>query len=175
MVYNANVKVSRLNVWNGRRNMEKDFAVFKCIFGLQHAFFQVLHSQLGGMEAHPRQGPILGMLLHADGLSQADLVREMNVSAATVAVSLARLEKLGFVTRQRNQSNQRANVLALTEKGRQEAARMEQVMRELGQVALTGFSGQEIKEIITCFQRMKSNLHQHYHMKECVQPHASDD
>ena len=106
------------------------------MFRLQHVFFEAVRSQLDGAEVHPRQGPILGLLLHRDGISQADLVREMHVSAATVAVSISRLEKLGYVTRVRNQRNQRANVLALTDQGRKEAMRLERLMLDIGLAAL---------------------------------------
>jgi len=107
---------------------------------------------------HPRQGPILSLLLHQQGLSQADLRREMKVSAATVAVSLARLEKLGFVTRARNQSNQRANVLALTEKGEEAAIRLQELMQRVGKAALAGFSEDELQRLANFFQRMERNI-----------------
>ncbi|MCL1855389.1 MAG: MarR family transcriptional regulator [Clostridia bacterium] len=98
------------------------------------------------------------MLLHHQGLSQADLRREMKVSAATVAVSLARLEKLGFVTRERNRSNQRANVLMLTEKGVEAAICLQGAMQRVGQAALAGFSEEELQNLASFFQRMERNI-----------------
>ena len=156
-------------------------ALFKSVLDLQHAFFESVRSQMGNAMVHPRQGPILSLLLHQQGLSQADLRREMKVSAATVAVSLARLEKLGFVTRERNQNNQRANVLTLTEKGEEAAIRLQGVMQRVGQAALEGFSEEELLALANFFQRMERNilgLCQHALKQDSVKEgggcHASD-
>ena len=125
-------------------------------------FFQCLHAKATTEQVHPGQGPILGYLLHNGGGSQADIVRLMHVSAATVAVSVARLEKLGFVTRERNQANQRANVLLLTEKGRNAAIKMQQVMEEMGSAALKGFSAEECKTMEGYCSRIIQNLRSQY-------------
>jgi DNA-binding MarR family transcriptional regulator len=149
--------------------------IFRNVFRLQHVFFEAVRSQLGGAEVHPRQGPILGLLLHHEGISQADLVREMRVSAATVAVSLSRLEKLGYVTRVRNQQNQRANILALTEEGRKEATRMEKLMWEIGHAALEGLSESDIAMAASLFGEMVENIMRKFGIKECDRDHASDE
>ena len=145
--------------------MEEGKRFFQKIFGVQHVFFQCLHA-MGVEHVHPRQGPILGFLLHGGEGSQADIVRKMKVSAATVAVSISRLEKLGFVTRERNQENQRANVLRLTEKGRAVAVQMEAIMKEMSEVALEGFTSEEQEAMERYCDRMCKNLQQHYKAKE---------
>ncbi|MEA5016533.1 MAG: MarR family winged helix-turn-helix transcriptional regulator [Candidatus Limiplasma sp.] len=142
---------------------------------MQHVFFEAVRSQLDGAEVHPRQGPILGLLLHKDGISQADLVREMHVSAATVAVSLSRLEKLGYVTRARNERNQRANVLALTEQGRREAMRMEKLMLDIGRAALEGFSESDKAAAASLFGQMVENIRRKYGIKEWEKEHAPNE
>lgn len=145
------------------------------MFRLQHVFFEAVRSQLDGAEVHPRQGPILGLLLHRDGISQADLVREMHVSAATVAVSISRLEKLGYVTRVRNQRNQRANVLALTDQGRKEAMRLERLMLDIGQAALEGFSESDKIATASLFEQMVENIRRKYGIKECEKEHGPNE
>lgn len=145
------------------------------MFRLQHVFFEAVRSQLDGAEVHPRQGPILGLLLHRDGISQADLVREMRVSAATVAVSISRLEKLGYVTRVRNQRNQRANVLALTDQGRKEAMRLERLMLDIGQAALEGFSESDKIATASLFEQMVENIRRKYGIKECEKEHGPNE
>lgn len=149
--------------------------IFQHVFRLQHVFFEAVRSQLDGAEVHPRQGPILGLLLHKDGISQADLVREMHVSAATVAVSLSRLEKLGYVTRARNERNQRANVLALTEQGRREAMRMEKLMLDIGRAALEGFSESDKAAAASLFGQMVENIRRKYGIKEWEKEHAPNE
>ncbi len=145
---------------------------FPRLFGLQHQFFGCVHALMGSDHVHPRQGPILCLILHSEGMSQADIVRKMNVSAATVAVSLARLEKLGLILREKNQQNQRANVLRLTEKGREMARHLEWVMSEIARIALTDFTPEEVETLSGYCERMTLNLQNKYGLKECVHKHA---
>ena len=134
---------------------------------LPKLYFDCLRRCLGNDEhAHPRQGPMLCLLLRMDGMSQADLVRELDVSAATVAVSLARLERLGYVQRERNIHNQRANILRLTQKGREEAQRMQRAMHQLCRQAIAGLSEEECALMHGIGNRMIENLHRAYENAE---------
>lgn len=142
--------------------MQEMKGLFFKVLGIKHAFFQCMHTQGVADQVHPGQGPILGFLLHAGGGSQADIVRTLNVSAATVAVSVARLEKLELVTRERNQANRRANVLMLTERGREVALHMEQAMNEVACAALKGFDAGERKTLESYCDRMMENFKTHY-------------
>ena len=146
---------------NDKREMIEGF------LELPKLYFDCLRRSLGHNEhAHPRQGPLLCLLLRMDGMSQADLVRELDVSAATVAVSLARLERLGYVQRERNMHNQRANVLRLTQKGREEAERMQQAMRQLCQEAIAGLSDEECALMHRIRRQMIENLRKTYENAE---------
>jgi len=142
--------------------MDETQQLINKVFNVRQMFFQCLHTKALSEPVHPAQAPILGYLLHNGGGSQADIVRLMHVSAATVAVSVARLEKLGFVTRERNQANQRANVLQLTEKGRNAALQMQQVMEEMGRVALKGFSAEDCRMMEGYCSRIIQNLQSQY-------------
>lgn len=133
--------------------------VFSVLFELQREYLEHVRQALGSDSAHPRQGPILGLLLAMDGVSQADLVRRLGVSAATVAVSIARLERLGYVQRERNLHNQRANVLALTEEGRVQAQKLQTAMCAACSQALYGISEKDRKEFAALIARMADNLH----------------
>ena len=139
---------------------------FLKFFEIKRAFFQALHACNTAEQAHPGQVPILCLLLRTGESSQADIVRKMKVSAATVAVSVARLERLGLITRERNQTNQRANVLHLTEKGQKVAAEMNRTVAKLEETALLGFSAEEKLFIENCCDRMIQNLQDHCIEKE---------
>lgn len=138
--------------------MEQGESVFWKLGHLHRAFFEVVRSQSDAVHLHPKQGPIIGTLLCHDGLSQADLVRELNVSAATVAVSISRLEKLDMLKRVRDKDNRRAYILTLTEKGRMEGERMQQSMCSAEQIALQGFTLEEKRRLEGYCQRMLHNL-----------------
>ena len=137
--------------------MEEPRGLFRHMFNLQRVFFECVRIRLGNdMSIHPKQGPIMGILLKNEGLSQADLVRELGVTAATVAVSISRLERLGYVRRERNEKNQRANVLSLTET----------VLMEVRDAALKGFDDAELDQIMAYCGRMTRNLRTRYQQGE---------
>ncbi|MEG0740986.1 MAG: MarR family transcriptional regulator [Clostridia bacterium] len=125
---------------------------------MQRFYFEVVREKIGDQPIHPKQGPILGALMHHDGLSQADLVRMLGVRAATVAVSIGRLEKLGFVKREHDEHNRRAYVLALTEAGRSEAEMVQNAMEEVRDGALMDFTDQELECISSYCERMLQNM-----------------
>ena len=132
--------------------------VFCELFELQREYLEHVRLALGNDSAHPRQGPILGLLLAMEGVSQVDLVRQLGVSAATVAVSIARLERLGYVRRERNQRNQRANVLALTEEGRAQAERLQCAISQTCGDALAGIAEEDIARFTDLLMQMIRNL-----------------
>ena len=132
--------------------------VIEAMFNLQRQYLEYVREHLGSESAHPRQGPILQLLMTMDGVSQADLMRKLGVSAATVAVSIARLERLGYVKRERNQRNQRANILALTAEGRQQAQRLQVAMIQACDTALRGLTEDDRNHFINITARMAENL-----------------
>ncbi|MEG0493873.1 MAG: MarR family transcriptional regulator [Clostridia bacterium] len=139
--------------------MEPHLPVLRIIFQVQRTYFDCVRAIMGDdHHIHPRQGPIMGILLHNDGLSQADLVRRMNVTAATVAVSISRLEKLDYVKRVRNELNQRANVLALTSEGRKKAQMIEDTMLKVRDRAIAGLSNEDLDKMAGYCDRMYQNL-----------------
>lgn len=139
--------------------MDKNQSMLWCMMGVSRVFFECVREQ--AKEAcllHPKQGPVIGVLLDHDGLSQADLVRQMGVSAATVAVSISRLEKLGMIRRVRDAGNRRAYILTLTDKGRQEGRRMREIMQRTEMLTVRGFSQNELDQMNDYCQRMLHNL-----------------
>ncbi len=137
------------------------------MLGIARLYFDCVSAQLGEAEhVHPRQAPILGMLLHNEGMSQADLARALKVTPATVAVSAARLERLGLICRRRNARNQRANVLALTQTGRAKAQRLLEAMEAVRLAAFEGFSEEELAQLDSYCARMTQNLRGRYQSGE---------
>lgn len=147
--------------------MEEKRSIFQCMAEMQRLFFDCARAQMGNRASiHPKQGPVLGFLLCRGHCSQADLVRELHVSAATVAVSISRLERLGYVRRERNKQNQRANVISLTDTGRAEALKLQAALREVSHAALMDFNAEELDTIERYCERISANLRAHYHKGE---------
>ena len=91
-------------------------------------------------------------------MSQAEVARALNVTAATVAVSAARLEKLGYVARRVNEDNRRANVIGLTEAGKAEARRLGDLMDRVSREALCGLTAEERARMLRLCDVITGNL-----------------
>ena len=65
------------------------------------------------------QPPILGLLYQHDGMSQKEMAGALNLSPATMTVTLKRMEKAGLVRREMDEHDQRILRVHLSEQGRQ--------------------------------------------------------
>jgi MarR family transcriptional regulator, organic hydroperoxide resistance regulator len=66
---------------------------------------------------HGGQIFVLNSLWNSDGLSQAELVKQLNLSAPTVYNMVGRLSETGFVTVSQDEDDARISRIFLTEKG----------------------------------------------------------
>lgn len=101
---------------------------------------------------------MLAVLARGGEMSQAEVARALNVTAATVAVSAARLEKLGYVARRVNEDNRRANVIGLTEAGKAEARRLGDLMDRVSREALCGLTAEERARMLRLCDVITGNL-----------------
>lgn len=90
--------------------------------------------------------------------SQRQVARQMNLSPATVAVSLRTLERDGYVERSADQQDQRRNRVALTDKGRQAVEKCGESFRAVDERMLAGFTPEEKARLTGFFTRMLDNL-----------------
>jgi len=66
----------------------------------------------------PGQFPVLLSLWHEDGLTQRQLLDRLDVEQATLANTLARMERDGLIHRTPHPTDRRAQIIVLTEHGR---------------------------------------------------------
>lgn len=82
----------------------------------------------------PAQFPILLELWQKDGLSQQELVERADLKQATIANTLARMERDGLITREPNPDDARSRLIMLTEQARalQQQSEVRGPMAQLG-------------------------------------------
>lgn len=86
-----------------------------------------------------------------------ELAREMDIDAGAVTRMLDRLEAKGLVSRNRSDTDRRVVQLALTETGRAAAAQVPQVLAEVNNDMLRGFSAQEHQQLRHYLERLMAN------------------
>ena len=93
---------------------------------------------------------------HAD-CSQTAIAEKMEISPPAVAVTLKKLEKGGYISRQCLEEDNRVNEVVVTEKGRQAISESIVCFQEVESAILKGFSDQEMEQLSGFLQRMIAN------------------
>lgn len=90
--------------------------------------------------------------------SQKELAKSMEVSTATIAVSLKKLEKGGYIQKIMDKSDNRFNQIVITEKGNQVVEQSKQIFDDSEKKILQGFTDEEKSTLYAMIQRLHDNL-----------------
>ena len=101
---------------------------------------------------------IMRALLHKDGCSQLELVRQTHLTPPTVSVTLRRMESEGLVLRRQNELDQRAVCVFLTEKGKAHNEEIRKRLQALDAELMRDFSAEEIELLRKMLERMRDNI-----------------
>lgn len=101
---------------------------------------------------------ILRELSFKAGVCQLDLARATHLKAPTISVALNKMENEGLVTRIADEMDLRATRVYLTEKGLDINNQLRDRIHEADKVALSDFTEQEKKTLISLLERIKNNL-----------------
>ena len=115
-------------------------------------------SLLNDSGLHPGQPRILEYIRSHPGCTQKETADELDVTPASAAASLKRLEKAGLVERRPDDSDARRNRLFLTEQG---IARLEENKKRfeaLDQAMFAGFQEDEVEAFRRACEKMFDNL-----------------
>lgn len=91
----------------------------------------------------PAQFPILIELWQKDGLSQQELVERADLKQATIANTLARMERDGLIVREPNPEDARSRLIMLTEHARALQRQSTEIAQKINQEALSDLSADE--------------------------------
>ncbi|WP_124067959.1 MarR family transcriptional regulator [Clostridium sp. E02] len=106
------------------------------------------------------QHQILMMLARHSNISQKEIAQHLYVSTATIAVSVKKLEKGGYITRVVDQDDNRMNKLGLTEMGWDMVKCSQEYFHTVETQMFTGFTKEELSEMEQMLDRIYTNLSQ---------------
>lgn len=101
---------------------------------------------------------MLSHIFHHEGISQRELAQQLEISPPSIAVTAKRLEKLGYISRQMDEKDNRMNILNTTEEGRAILGRTWQEYIGIDQRMFKGFSNEELEIIARFYARLEENL-----------------
>jgi DNA-binding MarR family transcriptional regulator len=106
---------------------------------LARGFNRSLGTRASQLGFSPGQFPVLLELWGEDGLTQRQLLDRLDIEQATLANTLARMERDGLIDRRPHPSDRRATQIFLTEKARAIEAPALAAADEADQALFTGF------------------------------------
>lgn len=79
---------------------------------------KVLNKRAAALGFSPGQFPVLLELWHEDNVTQRQLLDRLDIEQATLANTLSRMERDGLIGRKPHPKDKRAQIIALSDKGR---------------------------------------------------------
>lgn len=121
---------------------------------------RLIEKKLEGTGIHRAQHRLLMSLADNQFVSQVDLARHLEVTPATIAVSLKSMEKDGLICRKVKGEDNRANFVELTEKGKRIVEDSREYFDSVDEQMYQGFSQEERKELSNYLDRVYDNMNQ---------------
>lgn len=125
---------------------------------LMHRVHNAFHTRLMRIGLYRGQPPVLYFLSERGPMSQKELADILELSPATMTVTLKRMEKSGLVARHTDPSDQRVQLVHVTDYGREMSERAQEILTAVRDECLSGFTDRELQEIVGHIDRMERNL-----------------
>jgi DNA-binding MarR family transcriptional regulator len=106
---------------------------------LAKGFSRSLQQRSETLGFSPGQFPLLIELWNEDGLTQRQLIDRLDIEQATMANTLARMERDGLIERRQHPTDKRAQQIFLTSKARDMEADAKQAAIDADQALFNGF------------------------------------
>lgn len=140
--------------------MEEDIykkTIFKLLQTCRHHKYS-MNLQIQETGVYESQHRLLMHLSEHPDYTQKELAEDMHISPATVAVTLKKLERGGYVSRQMDALDNRCNRLVLTERGKEVVEASYSIFWRLDRMTLEGFTEAEIAQFCSYLDRIYDNL-----------------
>ena len=116
--------------------------------------FKGLHEQIAPLGLAPAQFMTLLELWREDGLTQKQLVERLDVEQATMANTIARMERDGLIERRPHPEDRRARSIHMTEKAKSLEADATKAAMRVNEDMLTPLTKEERENFIKTMQEI---------------------
>jgi DNA-binding MarR family transcriptional regulator len=116
----------------------------------------------GGRDAFRGQGKILLILNEHDNISQKDLAEEMGMTPQSTAEFVHKLEKKGYVKKNKSPEDARVSLVSLTDAGRENVSELSQTAPD----GLKYISEKEKKDLLKILSKLVDGMREDFENKE---------
>ena len=141
---------------------EREHELVHLLHIVDRNFKRSIDKKVGSTGVYRSQHKLLMMLGRHPDCSQTELAEKMEVSPAAIAVSLKKLEKGGFVSRQCHENDNRVNYVKVTEKGRKAIEVSIRYFQEIDEAMFADFTDEEIERLGGYLHRVIANGETYY-------------
>ncbi len=128
------------------------------LIGLMNGHRKLLENSLESTGVFQGQHRLLMVISDNPNCSQKELADKMEISTATIAVSLKKLEKGGYVARATDSNDTRYNQVVITEKGKKVVEESKKIFRDIDERMFRGFTEEEINIFAEYVNRLSNNI-----------------
>lgn len=121
-------------------------------------FQKKVYEKLAESDFSMGQPKIFDFLYYNDGCMQKEISSGCQIEPASVTSILSTMERNGYICRKSQEGNRRSLFVFLTEKGKNAAERVNQVMKELENEALSSLTKEEREVFLNFLKRVNLNL-----------------
>lgn len=119
----------------------------------------VLEKRISELGLHRTQQMLLNYLMRTDGApSQKEIAQKFNVTPAAIAMSLKKMEKNGLIERHSSDTDNRVNVITVSEKGKTLFEQTRMIFTQIDEAMFEGVTEEEYSEMKRIFDCMTDNL-----------------
>ncbi len=127
---------------------------------MNRTHWRLLDRRFASLGIHGGQHRLLMMLSrNGPAPAQTELAKCLDVTPASIAAMLKRLESGGYIGRQASAEDERRNQVTLTDKGRSVVATSKAIFDGMDRQMLAGFSDEDIAHLSAYLSRINDNLH----------------
>lgn len=126
------------------------------------SFKRAIDKKVADTVVYRSQHRILMILGEHPDCSQTELAEKLDISPAAVAVTLKKLEKAGYISRQCSAEDNRMNHVVMTDKGLRTIDISLSYFQEIEDALFRGFSGEETALLEEFFLRIIKNGEDYY-------------
>lgn len=119
---------------------------------------RIMEREFNKTGVYRSQHQILMYVAAHPNASQKEIASLHHVSPATIAVTLKKMEKGGYLIRQPDATDNRFNQILLTDKGRETVETSRRLFRELEEMLLDGITEEEMQKTEQVLKHMFDNF-----------------
>ena len=145
-------------MYNNHMNKISNKEIIHQLIGFAIKHRKIMQYYLDETGVYQAQHRLLMVIAHNPNTSQNDIAKMMDVSAATIAVSLKKLKKEGYIKKEMDEEDNRLNKIALTEKGNRVVEQSRQIFESTDQKVFEGFTEEDKNTLSVLLQKLNDNL-----------------